>query len=44
MYVGDCACLGTLHVCFAHSRSGTDEHDLHCSDSGDVIYVVYIAM
>ena len=28
----------------AHSWSGTDEHNLHCSDSGDVIYVFHIAM
>ena len=28
----------------AHSWSGTDEHNLHCSDGGDVIYVFYIAM
>ena len=44
MYVGDCARLGTLYLSFAHSWSGTDEHYLHCSDSGDVIYVLYIAM
>ena len=29
---------------FAHLWSGTDEHHLHCSDSDDVINVVYIAM
>ena len=44
MYVGDCACLGTLYLCFADLWTDSDEQYLHCSDSVDVIYVLYIAM
>ena len=43
MYIGDCACLGILYLCFARSWSANDEHYLHCGDSGEVINVLHIA-